>query len=168
MAAKERITAERARELLNYDPETGVFIWRVIHCRNIPVGRPAGSVLPDGYLYVMIDGRNYKRSRLAWLYMSGEWGPRIVDHRDTDGLNDRWSNLRAATDQQNNRNTSKRSDNKSGYKGVCFSPGRKKWRANICIDGRQTHLGYFVSAEDAATAYRAAATLHFGEFARFE
>ena len=87
-----------------------------------------------------------------------------VDHIDQNGLNNRRSNLRAATAQQNSQNKRVRSDSRSGLKGVERLPGGS-WRASISVDKRRTHLGVFKTAEEAARAYDDAAVLHFGEFA---
>jgi hypothetical protein len=85
----------------------------------------------------------------------------VVDHCDGDRLNNRKSNLRACTVQQNNMNIGITRHNKSGYKGV--SRAGKKWRATICLDGRQLHLGMFERPEIAAAAYDDAAELYFGD-----
>lgn len=88
-----------------------------------------------------------------------------VDHRDGNGLNNRRSNLRLATPVEQRRNTKRRSDNTSGFKGVIKQGDA--WRARINIgNGRCLHLGYFSTAEEAGRAYDAAAREHFGEFAR--
>lgn len=92
-------------------------------------------------------------------------GP-MVDHRDGNCLNNRRSNLRACSHLQNSRNTKLNQRNKSGFKGVSWSTAAGKWRASLCINKRQTHLGVFECAEDAARAYDAAAAREFGEFAR--
>lgn len=92
--------------------------------------------------------------------------PYEVDHEDLDGLNCRRKNLRPATSSQNAMNRSRRSDNKSGYKGVAFHKGQQRWYARISVNRRQVELGYFSSAELAYDAYCAAAKKHYGEFAR--
>lgn len=89
-----------------------------------------------------------------------------VDHIDGDGLNNRRSNLRLTTHSENCRNRRRRSDNKSGFKGVCWNNSRRKWQAQVHAGGKTNHLGYFTSAEAAHVVYcEAAARLH-GEFAR--
>lgn len=85
-----------------------------------------------------------------------------VDHRDHDGLNNRRSNLRAASTSQNNMN-SLRPRNRAGYRGVFESQGR--WRAAIRIEKKRVYLGSFGSAAQAAMAYDAAALGAHGEFA---
>lgn len=89
-----------------------------------------------------------------------------VDHINGDTLDNRRSNLRLASHAENQRNRGKCADNSSGYKGVSWQEHAQRWKAKITVDGKQRHLGYFDSAEDAARAYdRAARELH-GEFAR--
>lgn len=89
----------------------------------------------------------------------------VCDHINGDILDNRRVNLRLATVRQNAQNQSIRADNTSGYKGVSQQQNGR-WRATICIDGRNKHLGYFATAEEASTAYVNAAQQHFGEFAR--
>lgn len=91
-------------------------------------------------------------------------GEKRIDHKDGDGTNNRRSNLRTATLEQNGQNMRKRSDNSSGYKGVDQHQGR--WRARIKVLGREVSLGGFDNPIAAAAAYDAAATKHFGEFAK--
>ena len=160
------ITAERLRELLYYGQETGVFRWRVPR-QGVSVGDVAGG--PDfwGYWKIGIDGKKYAAHRLAWLYVHGAWPTTDIDHIDRRKSNNAIENLRVATDTQNLMNAKTRSDNRSGYKGVCFEAGRNKWRAGISIDGRYVNLGRFSTPEVAHAAYCAAATKHYGEFACF-
>ena len=88
-----------------------------------------------------------------------------VDHRNGDGLDNRKQNLRVATKAQNNQNTRVRLDNRSGYRGVTWHKHTGRWRAQICVDGRRTHLGLFDTAEQAALVYDTAARQHHGAFA---
>jgi hypothetical protein len=90
----------------------------------------------------------------------------IIDHIDGDGLNNRRANLRLATNTTNAQNTRRRIDNTSGFKGVSWHPGERKWLAKIKVFGRAKHLGYFNDPEVAHYAYIAAASTFFGDFAR--
>lgn len=158
------LTAERLRELLHCDPETGIFTWLDTGRRG--TGKQAGRENDKGYIRIGVDGRIYQASRLAFLYMTGAVPP-IVDHRNTNPSDNRWNNLRAADTSKNNRNRSIDSKNTSGLKGVSWHKRDKRWRAYIYVDGKDVHLGYFDTAELAHAAYRRAADKHFGVFANY-
>lgn len=165
------LTAEKLRELLRYDPETGVFTWRVNRvCGKgrvrVFAGDVAGSEHCRGYRAISINGRPMLAHRLAWLYVTGAWPCAQVDHKNANRADNRWVNLRAATNAQNARNGTKRSTNKSGFKGVCWYPPTKRWRATITVSAKQISLGYFEAPGEASAAYQAAAKKYFGEFAR--
>ncbi len=89
----------------------------------------------------------------------------IADHIDGDGLNNRRSNLRPASEAQNAAHARKGKNNTSGFKGVDQNGGRSSWRARILVNGKSLYLGRFSTKEEAARAYDAAALVHFGEFA---
>lgn len=179
-ADRKPLTHARLLELLRYDSESGAFTRigaaRPQSAHNI--GKPVGTVKAGerdnggGYLIISVDGRPYRAHRLAWFYMTGEWPKDDVDHRDTNRLNNRWSNLRAATRSQNIANCRTPKDNTSGIKGVTFDKTRQKWRAQIGIGKCEKGywytkgLGRFDTKEQAAAAYQAEAMRRFGEFAR--
>jgi hypothetical protein len=161
------LTAERLREVLSYNPETGAFTWLVSTSNRIRVGDVAGSVRPDGYRKICVDGRQYLAHRLAYLYVTGEWPAEYLDHINGNPGDDRWANLRSATGTQNSANKRKQRNNTSGFKGVLRHAARKKqWQARIGINGHGKCLGYFDTPENAHAAYVAAAVKRFGEFAR--
>lgn len=160
------LTAERLRLLLHYDPETGVFTWLVARRGTARVGAIAGSRPGNGYWMIRVNGQLYKAHRLAWLYMYGGWPTHQIDHEDTDKGNNRWKNLRPATNGQNQANTKKRTTNTSGFKGVYWHATEKRWRAYITVNRKFKHLGYFDVRELAHAAYCRAAEEFFGEFAR--
>ena len=161
---KTEPTAEYVRSRLAYDPDTGVFRWKTNRYPS-RVGQVTGAV-KDGYLQIYLDGRLYRAHRLAWLIMTGLWPSDEVDHINRVRGDNRWNNLRAATKSQNAMNTSVRADNRSGFKGVAWDAGRKKWRADIRLPYVRKHLGMFESPELAHKAYVAAAAVHFGEYGR--
>lgn len=159
----EPLTADRLRSLLSYDPETGVFVWLVEQWKN-DVGDVAGHF--DGrYVRIYVDGQRYKAQNLAWLHVYGCWPNGILDHEDRVKINNSIRNLREATDALNKRNQPAQRTNKSGYKGVCWHKGGRKWVASISLDNINRYLGLFASAEDAARAYDAAARGLSREFA---
>jgi len=170
------LTAAELRSLLDYDAETGVFTWRHRPERTQYdktwnrrfAGREAGTAQRFNtgrwYRAIRVQGRSYLAHRLAFLHMASTWPPHEIDHRDGDGLNNRWMNLRAATRSQNGQN-SKPTENNTGLKGAHrYKNGR--FVAHITADGRLRHLGYFDTAEEAHEAYAKAAREHFGDFAR--
>jgi len=93
-------------------------------------------------------------------------GFREVDHVNGDGLDNRRDNLRDATGR-NSYNTRRHRDGASRYKGVSWYAARSKWTAQITLQGRKRHLGYFSVEEDAARAYDVAARKHHGAFGRY-
>lgn len=177
-----RMTPEQVREVLNYDPETGVLTWRErplrlgLEARDRKwnkkfVGKRAGRVGTFGHWYVMItyilhSPRNYASHRLAWAHYHGEWPPNGVDHINGNPADNRIANLRLATQSQNCRNTKLRWDNTSGTKGVSWHKGDERWYAVITVNGKQRLLGRFHSKEEAIAARQRAAAELFGEFAR--
>jgi hypothetical protein len=156
------LATEKLRSLLTYDPETGEFRWRddVKHSRK---GKVAGRINKHGYLQISIDGRRYQGHRLAHLYMTGEMPPVDVDHRGSNRADNRWSELRPATNRQNCHN---RRPTKGRPKGVTLHRKSGRWQAQIKIAGKSKYLGLFDTPEAAHVAYAAAATAAFGEFAR--
>lgn len=160
-----QLTQARLRDFLAYDPMTGVFTWRVRRA-NKKAGDVAGCQNRIGYWVIRVDDKLYTAHRLAWLYMTGGWPGREVDHIDRDRSNNRWKNLRAASRQQNAANRPRQANNSSGFKGVCFQRGANKYRARIQAYGKKQSLGLFDTAEDAHAAYQLAAKRLLGEFAK--
>lgn len=166
------LTAETLRSLLRYDPETGEFRWIARDGKKAwntkYAGKLAGFNWTVGaicYRSIRIFDWPFLGHRLAWLYMTGEWPAGGIDHRDGDGLNNRWANLREASKVENAGNVRAKSRNTSGFKGVS-QKSNGRYRASIQSHGKWRHLGTFVTAEEAHSAYAAAAAEAFGEFAR--
>ena len=156
------VTPQRLRELLGYDPDTGLFTWVKAPSNRVKAGDTAGH-RANGYITIRLDGQLYAAHRLAWLYMTDTWPPEHIDHRDRDRSNNRWVNLRAATLAQNNRNTGMRRNNSTGFKGV--SRHGPTFRAECLADGQRLRKSGFATAELAAQwIQQQRATLH-GEFA---
>lgn len=161
MAAAD-LTAARVREVLHYDPLTGVFTWRVKTCRKVVAGTVAGCLSKaNGYVLIRIDGALHLAHRLAFLWMTGAWPKDMVDHRDGVRNNNRWGNLRNATGTLNSQNQrSARGATKSGILGVTWFAQTGKWRAEIKTPGRKLSLGYFSTKDEAQAAYIAAKREH--------
>lgn len=143
------ITQARLKELLHYDPETGVFI-RKAKQSNQMEGAIAGGEDGSGYLRIRIDGKKYKSHRLAWLYMFGILPANKTDHINQNRSDNRICNLREVTDGDNSKNASRRSDNRSGITGVYWSGVNQKWAVQINDNGEQKFLGRYESLLDAA------------------
>jgi hypothetical protein len=163
---RPRVTRARLRALLYYDAQTGEFHWLKRMSARIRAGDLAGTLTEDGYRRIWIEGRQYRAHRLAWLYMTGEWCPLLIDHRDGNPSNNRWSNLRKATLSQSNANRRVPRNNRCGLKGV--SRKGSGWRAAIHKNKRKHYLGIFPTPQAAHAAYVTAARKLFGEFARTE
>ena len=160
------LTAERLREVLAYDPDTGVFVWRVPPVNQVRAGDVAGGIMGAGYLVITIDRKKHYSHRLAWLYVHGAWPIEEIDHIDMLRTNNKLSNLREATVTQNNVNRPVHSNNKSGTKGVRATKNGERWSARIGVSGRTIDLGCYNTKEEAGAAYAEAARRYYGEFAR--
>ncbi|MCC2649895.1 MAG: hypothetical protein K0R61_7 [Microvirga sp.] len=157
------LTADRLRQVLHYDPDTGLFTRLFGKGRGKPT---RGTLHHTGYLFIGVDGVTHLAHRLAWLYVTGEHPPEDVEHRDLDKANNRFANLRECNDSTNQANTKPRPGNTSGYKGVCWNKKSNKWQAGIKKDGKSHHLGLFDCPVAAHLAYATAADRIHGEYAR--
>lgn len=156
------LTQEIVRELLDYDPETGVLKWKVKKRGTKGVGSIAGTYnKSNGYWQISIDYKLYYAHRIAFLYMTGKWPTSMVDHINKDRLDNRWSNLREANHSQNGGNTKQNILNTTGYRGVTQDKRFGCYYAQLA--GK--NLGTFKDAESAAIAYDIAAIERFGVFA---
>ena len=147
------LTQERLKELLDYDPETGVFTWKVKVNRKIVVGSIAGSKNPRGYIKIRIDKIAYSAHRLAWLYMYGCWPAKQIDHINRVKNDNRIENLRDVSQQNNVWNVSTPKHNKSGLMGVCYVKRDNRWLAQIKKNRKTIYIGSFVDANEAHQAY---------------
>lgn len=138
------LTQQILKNILKYDKYTGIFTW-LINIKKIKFGDIAGSITKNGYTQIMIDGKNYKAHRLAWLYVLGKWPENDIDHKDRNKSNNIWENLRDVTRSLNMLNTGLRIDNTSGVTGVSYVTSRKMWQADYC----GIRLGIFDSKEEA-------------------
>jgi hypothetical protein len=157
MSNAQLLTQERLRELVSYDPETGMFT----RLRN---GKQASRVgNGEGYLTLMLDGARHKQHRLAVLYMSGAWPEEEVDHINGVRDDNRWSNLRCVSKSLNMHNRRLHKNSTTGFAGVAFEKDRGLWKAHIHANGRKMNLGRFKSPEMAHQAYQLAKrALHAG------
>lgn len=161
MSKVTRLSAERARSLLEYDETSGTLRWTEARGGRFP-GTIAGTIKRNkrgAYITVTIDQCKHYAHRVIWLIKTGCNPEFVIDHKDCCGTNNAWSNLRAATHAQNLMNA-KRATRKP--RGVFFEKRRSKFLARLA--GK--HLGYFSTQKEAAEAYTRAAKAAFGEFVR--
>lgn len=152
------ISARKAAEFLKYNPATGELVWR-------DSGRVAGSRHIHGYRYLTLSGKQYKTHTICWLLYYGRPPKDQIDHKNGIRDDNRIENLREATASQNQFNKGIQKNNTTGFKGVCFRPGRG-YVASIRKYYKRHYLGCFDTAEKAHAAYVNAATNLHGEFAR--
>jgi hypothetical protein len=153
------------RTNLRYDPQTGHLWWKLPGPKR-RLAVPAGKTNKNDYINVVLFRRSYGAHRIACYLMTGIWPKKDVDHENRIKSDNRWKNLRVATRGQNNANLPRLRRNTSGFKGVHWHPGAKKWRARIGINRKQLHIGFFIDPKQAHVAYVAAAKKHFGKFTR--
>lgn len=173
MATKQPISVDELRRILDFNPDTGVFIWKHRPEHNIQrnarfTGKAAGTTPTScGYGQINLNNLGVCRAhRLAWLHYYGEWPPQQLDHINGNRLDNRIINLRLATNAQNGRNRPASIKNKTKLKGVSLHKLSGLYRASITKDYKYHYLGYFSTPEEAHSAYcRAAEHLH-EEFAR--
>jgi hypothetical protein len=148
--AKEALlTQEMLRQSHYYNPGTGLFYKRMASGKL----KLTGTLHHTGYLQCKINCQNYSAHRLAWLYMAGTWPEEHVDHIDGNKDNNKWNNLRVATNSDNLENQKRaRVDNLStGLLGAY--PHGSRFKARITVKGKRLCLGTFNSPEEAHQAY---------------
>lgn len=147
------LTVEQLRDALDYDAETGVFVWKIRPSKAVKAGDVAGCTEKRiGYITIGIAKRIYKAHRLAWLHAHGEWPKGLIDHINGDKADNRITNLRdvfADGNSQNVRKPNRR--NKSGFMGVIWY--QNKWRASMSVNGKSKWLGDYSTPEEAHQVY---------------
>ena len=157
------LTQELLKSQLNYNPDTGVFTW-AINKNQMKAGDTAGTKDTHGHLQIKILGKLYLAHRLAWLYMNGVWPKECIDHINCIRDDNRFSNLREATKQQNSYNSRIRKTSTTGAAGVNYSKRDKKYIARCGFNGKRYLIGYFDDFNSALIAREAFAKKHYGEF----
>lgn len=148
---------EYLKSLFIYNPETGLFTWRVSRTKSVKIGQVAGSFDKNGYVIIKIDGKAFKAHRLAWLYMTGKFPENMIDHKDENKSNNKFINLRDVDRTVNAENIkSVKSNNKSGFRGVSHVARINRWQANIRVNKKLLYLGIFATPELASAAYQKA------------
>lgn len=156
------LTQEQLKYEINYDPLTGIFMWRRSGSgRNY--GERAGQVNSRGYRKITLNRKMWTASHLAWLSVYGTL-PTMLDHKNRNSSDDRIDNLRLATRSQNGANRGNVKNTATKTRGVCISADRKKFIAQIRINGNRRYLGTFSTITEAKEVYNKAAEKAFGEF----
>ena len=168
MVAKpeESLTHARLVQAFSYDPETGIFRYKIVRTYHHKVGAIAGYKDPLGYVILRLDGLAYGAHRLAWFYVYGEPPRNNIDHANGICDDNRICNLRDATQSQNLCNKRIQSNNTSGYKGVTWHKGAQKWMAAAAFKKKQYYFGLYDTALEAYLARCAEVERLHGEFAR--
>ena len=150
----ETLKVEYLKEVLEYDPETGIFTWKqrprhhfdsdwmFKRWNSYRAGMVAGRPTAKNYIKLTISGITHQGHRLAWFYVYGEW-PECIDHINHCASDNRISNLRSVTPATNQLNRSLAKKNRSGVCGVIWNKANKKWLVNIRINRHQKYFGSF-------------------------
>lgn len=162
--------------IFDFDPAAGTLHWRERPANHFPsrrectrwnnrhAGTRAGSIdkVLRRYPYRRVGIRDKDRKlvhlaehRIIYFLAYGEVPPSI-DHINQDSLDNRPTNLRAASHQENHKNRKKAANNTSGVTGVTWHRQRRRWMAQFYLDGKRKYIGLFDNIEDAAEAVRTA------------
>ncbi|MBT2326742.1 HNH endonuclease [Variovorax paradoxus] len=165
MTITRRITAERVRELFDYEADTGLFRHRTDCNSQVEVGEVAGGKdSEEGYWRLRVDGLTVLAHRVAWLWVTGEWPDDRIDHKNGVRHDNRFSNLRACSALENARNVKVRANSSTGVAGVTWESKYCRWKAHIKVSGKCITLGRFKALLDAVSARRGAEIRLFGDF----
>lgn len=159
------LTFDYVNSELRYEPETGL-LFRKIKRGGYNWLIPAGTLRPNGYIQLKLSGKLFRAHRIAWLLSTGKWPQEQIDHINGDRKDNRFLNLREATNRENGRNRVKSNKgNISGILGVSFSKSANKWNARIRIGEKEKNLGYFTNLNEAKIVRQSAEKEYFGDFA---
>ena len=143
--------SDRLKELLHYEPSTGVFTWKICSGRA-QIGAVAGHInKPHGYHVITIDGKKHKAHRLAWLYVHGSIPDEQIDHKNRVRTDNRIDNLRPADQFTNMANAGDNARNTSGFKGVAWHEATQKWTVRLTVKRKTIYLGEYAAIETAAS-----------------
>jgi hypothetical protein len=149
---KPELTQAQLKEILDYNPETGIFTWlNVAVNRRVKNGDIAGYQRKDGYKEIVIRGKQYLSHILAYFYITGNFPIDMIDHINNIKNDNRWINLRDADNSKNKSNSKIYKNSSTGIKGVYKITNR--WRAIVTCKNKRHDLGYFDTAQEASVAY---------------
>lgn len=161
------ITQGYLKEILDYNPDTGIFKWKIQVSNRVKIGSIAGSSAEYRTHHIKINSRHYENSKLAWLYVYGEFPKNLLNYIDGDKHNTSILNLREATksDVQFYRKV-RQSNNTTGYKGVTYNSRYKKYYASIRVKGKSIYLGQCDDALSAHLLYKQGSLKYAMEFSK--
>jgi hypothetical protein len=171
-----KISYEELAEVLSYDSETGLFLWKKRHpetrfnkgFNKKFAGKEAGSTRRNGYKVIQYGGFEFSMGRLAWLFHHNAWSEKEIDHINLIKTDNRIANLRESSRSENASNRRKQSNNTSGFKGIWKRKNKESWMAGINVNGKRIRLGEFKTPELAHEAYLTASKKLHKEFSRNE
>lgn len=147
------ITQSELKDILNYNQDTGIFVWKThLKQSNKYEGDIAGCLHGGGYIAIQIKGVRHYAHRLAWLYVYGKFPDKELDHINRDKADNRISNLREVTRSENMQNVGLRKDNTSGESNISYRKDRNKYRAFVTNNNKYKSLGHFETIEEAKIA----------------
>jgi len=152
------IDCNQLREILEYQPETGLFFWKKKR-NGISVGQMAGGKDRDGYIRIRIDNVKYAAHRLAWMYIHNDFPKNFIDHINGIKIDNRICNIRDVTRSENMQNLFK-PQGRNIYIGVYKNQNANTWYSKIEINGKQIRLGTFKTPEEANIAYKKAKLIY--------
>ncbi len=156
-----KLTQKELQSILNYNKDTGLFTWKIAKGNKVKIGNEAGCKTANhGYKVIRLNDKLYLSHRLIWLYMTGEFPKHHIDHINHDRQDNKWNNIREVTQQENNKNMTKRSTNTSGTTGVWFHKQNNNWCAEIKAYGKKITLGSFKEINKAIEARKHAEQLY--------
>ena len=148
---------------MDYDPKTGILTWKVNRGSG-QKGKIAGSKM-DAYRMVQINGKHYLTHRVIWCYMTGYWSKVQIDHIDGNKSNNIFSNLREATNSENQCNRKNANKNsKSGFKNV-YLMENNRYLVQVTKDRKTYPIGWYDNLNQAIVAAKNARSHYHGIFA---
>lgn len=167
MTRKDLPSPELLRKLLRYEPETGRLFWKprcdgFANKRACSVwnkrfsGKEAGWKNDKGYVCINLSGKKLRAHRVAWAITHNIWPKDEIDHINGHPSDNRLENLREVRHSENGKNAKTPNTNKSGKVGIYMQKGTKSWRAEIKVNRKKIHLGYFKKFDEAVKARREA------------
>ena len=158
------LTQEYLKSVLNYNPDTGLFIRIKRTSNSVKIGDIAGSIKVNSggkqYIAIRVNGKKHSAHRLAWLYMTGSWPKNVIDHDDGNGLHNWWDNLNDVSIIENSRNQRLSAANTSDHTGVRWNKKERKWKARIGVNYEMITLGTFDDFFEAVCRRKSAENKH--------